>query len=301
MPIPVPAPVPASPASTAGEHADLITTDIPAFYRAFDAADRKRAFRRYRAEGTEGLKAFFRIRIGSPRKLYDAVEQMEPFYASIRPRLLAMHENPRIERRIRAAIERASREIEDPRHLPITLVVGRASTAGTLTDRGLYLGAEFFTRGPDTELGTTGRWFTSVVKPLSALPNTAVHEWLHAQQQHCVATTLLASSLQEGVADFLAHRYAPLDQPKGYTLWGEANEDDAWGEFQSVMHERSLLGWLYSGAEDRPADVGYFLGSRIAEHWWEAHAELPVGERTAALLSAHCDAPGFLEASGYAD
>ena len=213
--------------------------------------------------------------------------------------MLAMHENPLLVRRIQRAVERAAAEVPEPNHLPITLVVGRTSAGGTLTDDGLYLAAEFYAASPDADLTSTGPWFTSVVRPPSALANTAVHEWLHAQQLHCVPTTLLASALQEGVADYLAARHAPLDEPKPYTLWGDAHEAQAWADFAPVMHEASLLGWLYSGTPERPPDVGYFLGARIAAAWWDAHPELPVPERTRALLDAHCDAPAFLAASTY--
>lgn len=82
--------------------------------------------------------------------------------------------------------------------------------------------------------------------------------------------------------------------------YGLAHEAELWDEFSGGMDDRDLAGWLYDGGAarpDRPADLGYFVGRRIAEAWWERHGD--DDDALERVLSAHCDAGTFLAESGY--
>jgi hypothetical protein len=77
--------------------------------------------------------------------------------------------------------------------------------------------------------------------------------------------SLLAQSLGEGCASFLAAIITGDDPTKAANQYGLAHEHDLWIEFQRDMMSTNVSNWLYDGdrSKDRPADLGYFIGARI--------------------------------------
>ena len=66
------------------------------------------------------------------------------------------------------------------------------------------------------------------------------------------------------------------------------------------MQGTKLDGFLYNGGSSvhRPADLGYFVGYRIAQAHWNQHADKAAA--LGALLDGR-DAEQLLRASGYAE
>jgi hypothetical protein len=111
--------------------------------------------------------------------------------------------------------------------------------------------------------------------------------------------TLLAQSLDEGCASFLAAIVMQVDPAQAASPYGLAHEHDLWVEFQRDMNGTDASQWLYQGdrATDRPADLGYFMGARICAAYY-AHAS---DQRQAVRdIFAMPSATDFLARSGYA-
>jgi uncharacterized protein YjaZ len=73
-----------------------------------------------------------------------------------------------------------------------------------------------------------------------------------------------------------------------------------WAEFETAMHGTDVGRWLYnqdSEAADRPGDLGYFVGYRIAQSFYERTADK---EAAVAAIIEMPDADAFLAESGYA-
>lgn len=91
--------------------------------------------------------------------------------------------------------------------------------------------------------------------------------------------TLLSQSIREGAADFIAELTSGSLPAGAYLPYGLAHEADLWAEFREVMHGDDMAGWLYGGQpEGRPADLGYFIGYRIAEAY-DCAEDKRAGER----------------------
>jgi hypothetical protein len=86
-------------------------------------------------------------------------------------------------------------------------------------------------------------------------------------------TTLLAQSLDEGCASFLG-RLISDGTIANANAYGMAHEAELWREFQGEMNGTDTHNWLYQGdrSKDRPADLGYFMGSRVCQSYYE-HAK----------------------------
>jgi uncharacterized protein YjaZ len=107
------------------------------------------------------------------------------------------------------------------------------------------------------------------------IPGIVAHELIHFQQHHAAAT-LLGASFNEGAADFLGAMASgkPLNGPK--ERYGMLHEHELWQEFKQHLDDSSLGSWMYAGPQgDRPADLGYFLGHRIAEAYYNRAADKP--------------------------
>jgi uncharacterized protein YjaZ len=80
--------------------------------------------------------------------------------------------------------------------------------------------------------------------------------------------------------------------------YGRAHEAALWAEFRLVMHGTDAAGWLYgSPPPGRPADLGYFIGYRIAEAYYAQTADKAAALRD--ILRVR-DVERILAASGYA-
>ena len=140
---------------------------------------------------------------------------------------------------------------------------------------------------------------------------TLVHEMIHMEQLATTGAayfaifsgaerTLLASSIREGAATFMAELIAGgskhKNEARDYYL---AREAEFWPAFESEMLGLEMGDWLWQEPADpeQPQDLGYAIGARIVEAFYEQAED----KRAAAQeVMAVTDYPAFLAGSGYA-
>ena len=287
------------------DEARLVTEDIDRFWQAWDeAADatdaeaRARIFQaRYLEPGSPGLETFVRLRIGDAGKLVAAIDAHPRYYASLR-RL-----TPKLEDqvpRIRDTLRRMRTLVPDAVFPDVYFLVGRMNSGGTADATGLMIGVEMFGRAPGTPLDELGDWHRAVVGEFDNLPAIVAHEWVHFQQRARIdgQPTLLQAAIGEGVADFIAELGAGRHINDHVHAWAEPRAAALWQEFGARMHGTDYAGWLYEGANargDRPADLGYWIGYRIARAYYERADDKPAALRE--MLDIQ-DFDAFLAASG---
>lgn len=237
--------------------ASLVTSDITLFWAAVDSAppDRLAEFlqRDYLDRGSLGVRDFIRGRILSAKDLAAVVQARRAHYDSARAPMFAMQKS---EPEIRAAFRRFKKLYADAVFPDVYFVVGRMNSGGTSTPHGLIVGAEMYTSAAE-------------------IPGIVAHELIHFQQHHAAAT-LLGASFNEGTADFLGAMASgkPLDGAK--ERYGMLHEHELWQEFKQHLDDSALGTWMYAGPQgDRPADLGYFIGHRIAEAYYNRAPNKP--------------------------
>lgn len=104
----------------------------------------------------------------------------------------------------------------------------------------------------------------------------------------------------EGGADFIGSLSSGGNINAWIATWALPREAALFAEFKTSMHGTDVSRWLYnqgSPPPDRPGDLGYFIGYRIAEAYYNKAAD-----KTAALrdIIEMRDADDFLTRSGYA-
>jgi hypothetical protein len=285
------------------DRAQLITSDIPRFWQAYDGAtlvDASDRFQRlYIDAGTPGLQGFVPGRLVSGRHVAAAVAARPRYYASIRAATLAVDTASGIKERIRTSFRALSARYADAVFPDVYFVIGRLNSGGTTAPAGLLIGAEMYARSDDTPLDELSAWERSVITSHEALPHIVAHELIHYQQPAPQsARTLLAGALREGAADFVGELISGGLINTAQHAYGDAHEAELWAEFREAMHGTDVSRWMYQGdrAGDRPADLGYYMGYRIARAYYERAADKRAALRE---ILRHEDPVRFLSESGY--
>jgi hypothetical protein len=86
---------------------------------------------------------------------------------------------------------------------PVYFVIGTLNSGGTSSNDGLIIGTEMYGLTPETPTNELDDWLKTVIKPVADVPHTVAHELIHFQQKYDVGN-LLAASIKEGSADFIA-------------------------------------------------------------------------------------------------
>jgi len=286
--------------------ARLVFEDVPRFWQAWtlardapDLAARAAIYEReYLANGSPGLREFQRLRINDGKQLAATIERHPRYYEALR---VATDRAQDSEAEVRQVFHALARAWPDAVFPDVYFLVGRMSSAGTVADTGLLIGLDMLGITEDSPLDELGEWHRAVVRPIAGLPHIVAHELVHYQQRYDGAKgsgTLLAIAINEGVADFVAERISGATINAHVHAWAIPRERELWTEFRERMHREDTKGWVYDAnpTGGRPADLGYFIGYRIAQ----CHAAR-AGDQVEALrgLFEIDDFDAFLAASGY--
>ena len=289
--------------------AQFVTSDIDHFWDAFDAggsAGTASAFQdRYLNVGSAGLRDFIEARSLTAASLAQMVRAYPRYFAAIRANTLQLSPSAAVLARIRQNYDRVEALYPAAVFPAVTFLIGRFSTAGTIRQSGILVGTEFFGISDTTPLDELGVFQRANVKPLDSLPLIVAHEHTHVLQAQAGAVggssnaTLLEQSLHEGIADFVGELVSGGHINAHVYAYGLLHEADLWTEFKAAMNGTDVSRWLYNqGAAtgERPGDLGYFVGYRIAQAYYAS-----VADKAAALheIIEMKNAPTFLAASGY--
>ncbi len=280
----------------------FITSDVDHFWSAYHRArhgDAVAVFERdYFGSGTIALYDFIPFRIDSPWALVKSIDAQRAYYDAIEPqtrRLVA--ERPAI-----LADFRKLKEIYPKAVFPsaVYFVIGRMTSGGTSTDDGLIFGAEMFSLPYDFPANKlTNDYHESNLRHADELPPLVTHELVHYQQDYPDSLDLLASTVAEGSADFIAQLVTGVD-PDGFQwTYGCSHELRLWRAFYPQIQSMNAAGdWLYNlkSPLGAPRYIGYWIGYRIVQAYYDAAPDK--GMAIAAILHIK-DFNKFLMASGY--
>ena len=121
----------------------IVTSDVDRFYALYDdpvlAAQPEMVAARYLATPTPGLAEFMVMRRITPEKLAAALQKKPQVFTDARGCAANL---PEVRARLVAATDRLAQLYPAAKFPPITIAIGRATTAGTANAKGLYIGLE---------------------------------------------------------------------------------------------------------------------------------------------------------------
>jgi uncharacterized protein YjaZ len=144
---------------------------------------------------------------------------------------------------------------------------------------------------------------------IDSVTHLVAHELAHFQQAVAQGVetyrsifgerqTLLRIAIREGSADFIAELISGNHSNPRAQEYGMRHERELWAEFREAMHQRELGDWMFYRPEKHPwpANLGYFMGYRIAKSYYERHADKSAALRA---IMGVTDYEQFLRDSGY--
>ncbi len=276
---------------------------------AIDGGDEpQHAFARYLERGTPGLQQFAQTYAVDAASLSVQWQQHEDYYRS----LMGLQQHfPIIEAQARDAILTMSQLDPGLTPKPVHLLIGalRAGGANDNTVAGVQIGLEIFGAVDGAPLASFAdrapRLTPAQIAPI------VVHEMAHIYQEQLQGSatyvdlytepgkaTLLALALREGGADFVASHYSGASMIPATTAFGLANEPSLWPLFAAEMHGEDTGDWMFRRPrrEGWPQDLGYFMGTRIANAYYQRAQDKRQALRDILRIN---DFEAFLAASGY--
>lgn len=286
--------------------AEIVTSDLGNFWRAYDAGGSADAFQReYLDRGSAGLRDFVGRRALTGASLAAMVRAYPRYFAAARAPMLALSSDDRFAATVRADFARLSALYPDAVFPPVTLLVGRFSTGGTTGAAGMLIGTEFYVADASVPRDELGTWQQANVAAPDSLHFIVAHESIHIQQLRAGSNrgsggTLLEQSLAEGAADFLGELVSGGMINARIHVWALAREAELWAEFKASMDGTDVSRWLYNAgtaaASNRPPDLGYFVGYRIAKAYYDRQSDARAAVRDIIRMT---NAKDLLARSGY--
>lgn len=253
---------PAGHAAGEASRVQIVTRDVDRFYALYDdpafAADPDTLAARYLADASPGLKEFMAMRRITPERLAKALRDKPQVFADARGCAAKLGN---VRARLVAATDRLAALYPGAKFPPITIAIGRATTAGTANARGLYIGLEALCAAKFVEADDEDR-FVHVI----------AHEYVHVQQPLAQVEdreeSVLRAALSEGAAEFIAEQ---MTGSVAYPLlhqWAKGREKELETAFLAEKDVKAIGSrWLYNkeGSDGWPGDLGYWVGYRIAK------------------------------------
>ena len=286
------------------KNARLVTSDIPLFWRAYDLAAQDTAHaaaiyqREYFDKGSVGLQDYFQLKIGSAKEFVANQRAKPAFYRAIRPNTLRI---ATMTPQIRAGFVRLKEIYPEARFPNVYFVIGRRNSGGTASGNGMLIGADQQCGTPDTPRGELSLWERNGLNQLAGLPALVAHEQIHYLQKASSDPSLLHGAVLEGMADFLAELTTGQNPNARLQAYGRAHEKEIWADFSREMAGKSWRNWIANADQEtaeKPADLGYFVGYKICQSYYEDLADKKQAVHDILNIS---DYPAFLAKSRYAE
>lgn len=285
----------------------VYTTDIDRFWTAYDrihntpdsATQVQLMQQLYIDPGTAGLKAFMKARDYDAKLYVQLIRKYPKFWQSIRKNTLQIKsQEPAINKSV-ANFKKLYPEIK-PASMYFT--IGGLRSGGTTTGDMVLIGTEIASADQNTDASELSDWLKNVFKNQNSANIVAlnVHEYVHTQQK-MGGNTVLSQCIAEGAADFIAELVMQKPNNSTYMIYGREHEADLKEKFKTDMFSPALQRWLYNGSSSGHADLGYFIGYRICQAYYQRAADKKQAIKTIIELNTADDTQveDFLRRSSY--
>lgn len=282
--------------------AQLLTEDIPRFWRAYDLAARDTAHavqlfqREYFDQASPGLRDYFALKIKSVPKFVANQRRKARYYRSIRSLTLRVDS---LKPQILAGFGKLKELYPAARFPNVYFVIGRWNSGGTASRRGLLIGTDMQCQAPGVDERELTLWERHNLGSFAGLPSLVAHEHIHFLQKDGLNRSLLRGAINEGMADFLAELVTGRNPNARLQAYGLAHEKELWAAFTQEISSTNWSNWIANSSQEtaeKPADLGYFVGYRICQAYYEGLADKKQAVHDILTIS---DYPAFLAKSGY--
>lgn len=246
---------------------ELIYSDVGRFesmvedWQLMSVKKQREAVSYYIENGSDGLKAFYSIKIKSIDTLLDAINQNLDYYQALAAYKLDLrqHFSPIVKRL--STIEQFGAPV-CPK--TVYLLVAALRSAGTVKSDKVLIGIEHLALDP-------GAIPSKKLMTLEHMKLAVAHEYVHSYQRQAGNAWLIRGAIFEGGAEYIGEQISGIS-PSNKTRhkFGVANYSKIKHAFLRQMKSTDYSWWLANkGSHDWPADLGYFVGYEISRKYME--------------------------------
>lgn len=269
------------------------TADVDLFYRVYDQANgtptAEQLQRDYLDKGSEGLHLFARLRDISGERIAATLAANPSLYTDAKRCLEVL---PRARERLEAALRTLGRLYPPARFPPVTVAIGRGKPVaiGSPTT-GIQVGLEAL---------CATEWLNPNVE--DRIVTVLAHEYVHVQQVAAAeikekeSPTVLEVSLREGIPEFVAELIAGQVAYSRNAAAARGRELEIETRFAADLDKTDLSDWAYNATPEKPGDLGYWAGYRIAKAYYRHATDKRQALREIIEMS---DPKAFLAKSGW--
>jgi hypothetical protein len=239
--------------------------DVDLFFRVYDAAQGHPSAdalqRDYLDQGSEGLLEFAKRRHISGTTIARNLEKHPEMYSNARGCADVL---PRSRERLELALRRLGDLYPEAAFPLITVAVGHGKLVGVGSPvSGVQIGIEAL---------CAVTWMNPNLE--DRVVCVIAHEYAHVQQVRAMVDdehpTVLEASLIEGAAEFTAELIAgDIAYPFKRSPIEKSKLKEIEAAFASDEDKTDLSQWINNGTIDKPGDLGYWVGYRIARSYYQ--------------------------------
>lgn len=291
---------------------EIITSDVDLFWRMYEQESplftALELNEQYINAGTPALSLYFQEKIKSTDAYTGLLNSWidRQYYNDIREATLQISN---YKYQIIEAFTKFNKLYADAVFTDVNLVIGALNTGGIVLPNGqIVIAAEMFAKTPETDISYLSPWLQEVLRDPDYLPVIIIHELVHLQQQQFAQNndlpaggeTLLDRALLEGSADFITGLVLNRFLNDRLLPYANPREKQLWTEFSKTMNSGDVSDWLYNGSAStkRPADLGYYIGFKVAEYYYDNATDKQHAVKDIIQIK---DGQQFLKKSDYAN
>jgi hypothetical protein len=261
------------------------TLDVDHFWEAFDYLENCKskqdsidAFQKlYIDRATNGLLDFIAYTNMTAEEIVETVAVVPKFYKSIRENT---NEIKNMEPAIEEIVERFKKIYPKFEPHKINFSIGILNTGGTVSEDFLLIGSELVAATNKTDLSEIPseafkKQLASSTDVEQRVKNFIAHEYVHTQQPPAIYAEdaicqLLYRAMREGFCDFIGELLSGSPINIVVLEYGDKHEEELWQEFKNELCNTNSDNWFYnySNVEEKPGDLGYYIGYKIAEAYY---------------------------------
>jgi uncharacterized protein YjaZ len=264
---------------------------VERFYNIYDAANSRptaeQLQRDYIDAGSEGLHTLARLRNVTGARIAETLAKNPKIYSNAKRCMAVL---PRVRERVQAALGKLRHMNPEARFPPVTIAVSRGKPAGIgYPDSGIQIGLEAVCAADFLNPNVEDR-FVHLIS----------HEYVHVQQAPALAgredLTVLERTLVEGVAEVISEQISGLAGQAHFPELTNGREKQIELAFLADQDKTDLSAWLDNSTFEKPGDLGYWVGYRIAKSYYQHETDKDQAVRDMFQMT---DAKAFLAKSGW--
>lgn len=286
-----------------GKKEQYITTDIAHFWEATDSLKNARST----DDSLQIIKTVYLDRMSSEGQMFIQIrEYTAPEY------LRTIRKYPKYLKQLREktrtiAIHLAALDstfkllkngIPDYQVPRVCFAIGCFRGGGTTKEDLILMGSEIALADTTMDFSEFNGNLKGTLSKGVNLSELVAHESIHCQQHHAKNRTLLSITLQEGAASFLPALILNHGRLSNVSAYAYEHECELWKEFKPDINSTDLSKWLFNtgSIQNRPPDLGYFIGMRICEAYYNKQANKSAAIKNLLDRSKYME---VMEQSGY--